>query len=393
MAAVEDSTAVEAAPKKNGAKGERARIAARLTGRRRLPRRTGMQGIRRGWLGCAVLAGLLGVCLAGTAGAGPARKAADLRIYFVDVEGGQSTLFVTPEGHSLLIDTGWPANEGRDADRIVAAAKDAGLDRIEFVLLTHFHMDHAGGLPQLAAKMPIGTVFDHGENRQPDDAATQQVWQNYQAFLAKGTAKRIVPAPGDVLPVPDMRVEVISADGATIAQALPGAGQANPACANSGPYVADKTENPRSLGTLITFGKLRVLDLGDLTSDKEMLIMCPKNLVGTVDILIVSHHGTATSSSPALVYGVAPRVAIMDNGALKGGAPRVWDTIEKSPGLEDLWQLHYSTTGAEHNVADAFIANPNGPDGGYYLKVTAKKDGSFEVFNARTQQTKKYKAR
>jgi hypothetical protein len=191
-----------------------------------------------------------------------------------------------------------------------------------------------------------------------------------------------------------MRVTVISSNGATIERALPGAGQENPACPGAGPYPVDLTENARSLGVLLTFEKLRILDLGDLTSDKEVRFMCPKNLLGSVDILIVSHHGSMTSSGPALVKGVAPRVAIMDNGALKGGAPWVWNTIRKSPGLEDLWQLHYSETGgAAHNVAEEFIANPSGPDAGNYLKLTAWKDGSFAVLNSRTQATKHYAAR
>ncbi|HMD32099.1 MAG TPA: MBL fold metallo-hydrolase [Candidatus Acidoferrales bacterium] len=343
------------------------------------------------WLVAAV-AVMLGVLAPPVSHAGPARKAQELMICFVDVEGGQATLFVTPEGHSLLIDTGWPLNNGRDADRIAAAAKEMGISRIDFLLLTHYHADHAGGVPQLAEKMPIGTVFDHGENREESDAVTVQVWKDYQAFVAKGTAKRITPKPGDVLPIPDMKVTVISADGATITQPLGGAGGENAACAESGPYPVDNTENPRSLGTLIQFGKLRVLDLGDLTSEKEMLVMCPKNLIGKVDILIVSHHGTLTSSSPALVYGVAPRVAIMDNGAIKGGSPGVWDTIEKSPGLEDLWQLHFAAATGAHNVSDAFIANLAGVDGGHYLRVAARKDGSFEVYNARTNETKKYAA-
>jgi hypothetical protein len=187
---------------------------------------------------------------------------------------------------------------------------------------------------------------------------------------------------------------VASADGAVLDRPLPRAGEENPACKNAEQYPADQTENLRSLGTVITFGKLRILDLGDLTHDKEMELMCPRNKLGKIDIYIVSHHGWSQSGSPALVYGIAPRVAIMDNGAKKGGTPSVWDVIEKSPGLENLWQLHFSEEGgAAHNVAEEFIANPPGPDAGNYLELTAWPDGSFEVFNSRTQKTRHYAAK
>src|SRR5580704_13824364 len=316
-----------------------------------------------------------------------------VKIYFIDVEGGQATLFVTPEKQSLLIDTGWPGNEGRDADRIVAAAKKAGISKIDYVLITHFHEDHVGGAPQLAARIPIGTFIDHGENRESTDGPTVQGWQAYQALLATGKYKRITPKPGEVLPVEGMRVEVISADGALIEKPLPGAGQENAACKESERRPADKTENLRSLGTFITFGKLRLLDLGDLTWDKEMELMCPVNKLGKVDVYIVSHHGWQQSSSPALVYGIAPRVAIMDNGAKKGGTPSTWDLIEKSPHLENLWQVHFSDEGGPaHNVPAEFIANPPGPDAGNYLELTGYADGSFDVFNSRTQAKKHYPA-
>src|SRR6267154_5881185 len=213
--------------------------------------------------------GVLGLFLPPGAPAVPAPDSRrTLQIYFVDVEGGQATLFVTPEGQSLLIDTGWPANNNRDADRIVAAAHDAGINKIDFVLITHYHDDHVGGAPQLAAKIPIGTFIDHGENRQTSDAITQKDWLAYKQLLATGKYKRIIAKPGDILPIQGIRVEVISSDGALIEKALPGAGQPNPTCANSAPSLADKTENPRSLGALITFGKLKILDLGDLTAEK-----------------------------------------------------------------------------------------------------------------------------
>lgn len=327
-------------------------------------------------------------------GAAPAPESRNtLQIYFVDVEGGQSTLFVTPDGKSLLIDTGWPGNEGRDANRIAAAAKDAGIKKIDFVLITHYHDDHVGGVPQLAAKIPVGAFIDHGELRETDDAA-KRVFSAYQQMLATGKYKHITAKPGEVLPITGMQVRVVTADGEVVERALPGGGKQNGSCENAPKPPVDTTENPRSLGTLITFGKLRILDLGDLTGDKEMDLMCPVNKIGTVDIYVVSHHGSQPSGTPVLVHAIAPRVAIMDNGAKKGGSPQAWDVIEKSPGLENLWQLHYSEAGGnEHNVAEPFLANLQGPDTGNYLKITAAADGNFEVFNSRTRQTKKYAAR
>jgi competence protein ComEC len=339
----------------------------------------------------ALVAAAIVAPVAAATGAASSAAEKSLRVYFVDVEGGQATLFVTPEGQSLLIDTGWDGNNGRDADRIVAAAKSAGLSKIDYVLITHFHEDHVGGAPQLAARIPVGMFIDHGENRESGDAPTMQGWQAYQAMLATGTYKRMAAKPGDLLPVEGMHVEVISADGNLIAKPLAGAGQENAACKESETRPADKTENLRSLGVMITFGKLRILDLGDLTWDKEMELMCPVNKLGRVDVYIVSHHGWQQSSSPALVWAIAPRVAIMDNGAKKGGTPSTWDIIEKSPGLEDLWQLHYSEEGgAAHNVAAGFIANPQGTDAGNYLELIGRADGSFDVFNPRIHEMRHY---
>jgi len=314
------------------------------------------------------------------------------RVYFVDVEGGQATLFVTPEGHSLLIDTGWPGNGSRDADRIVAAARDAGINKIEYVLITHFHDDHVGGAAQLASKIPIGTFIDHGENRETTDIVTQQRWLAYKTLLDSGKFQHLVGKPGDVLPVEGMNVKVITSDGAILPAPLPGAGQPNPFCTGAA-AAGDQTENPRSLGTLITFGKFRILDLGDLTADKEYQLMCPDNRLGHVDIYIASHHGFNQSGSAALVHAIASRVAIVDNGARKGGSPSALDIIKSSPGLVDMWQLHYSEeAGAAHNTAEQFIANPQGPDAGNYLKLTAQPDGSFDIFDSRTKQSKPYPA-
>jgi competence protein ComEC len=334
--------------------------------------------------------------LAGSIGfAGAQSKTSDqLRVYFIDVEGGQSTLFVAPAGESLLIDTGWPDNGGRDADRIVSAAKKAGLSRIDYVLLTHYHEDHAGGIPQLVARIPVGTFLDHGPTRELDKGITEKDYSLYQAELAKGKSKLIHETPGNVLPIKGMTATVISSDGRLIDKALPGAGEANPYCKGAPSVPADQTENSRSLGIEIQFGKLKLLDLGDLTKDKEMQLMCPVDKLGRVDIYIVSHHGWEQSSSKAFVNAIHPRVAIMDNGEMKGGSTPVLQTIKASPGLETLWQLHFSKEGGEaNNTAAEYIANPLGTDAGHSLELVVSKDGSFDITNTRTTVTKHYSAK
>jgi beta-lactamase superfamily II metal-dependent hydrolase len=317
----------------------------------------------------------------------------DLRVFFIDVEGGQSTLFVTPAGQSLLIDTGWQDHDGRDADRIVAAAKLAGISKIDYVLLTHYHEDHVGGVPQLVARIPVGTFIDHGPNRELDHGITEQGYAKYQQVLAGGKSKRILAHPGDVLPIGGVSLRVISADGALIPKPLPRAGEANPFCKISESRPPDQTENARSLGVEITFGKLRILDLGDLTWDKEMQLMCPVNKLGHVDVYVVSHHGWYQSSSPALVDAIHARVAIMDNGETKGGSTPTLQTLSKAPGLQTLWQLHYSDEGGmKNNAPESYIANLQHTDPGNFIELTAKPDGSFEVLNSRTNFMQSYPA-
>ena len=343
-----------------------------------------------------VTAGLLGGVLTATAAKVPKGP---MQIFFIDVEGGQATLFVSPDRHSLLVDTGWPGNNGRDADRIVAAARLAGLARIDTVLLTHYHDDHVGGVPQLVARIQVGTFIDHGPNRELDGGITQHGYDLYQQALASGSSKHLTATVGEQLPVAGFDATVISVDGNLIDHALPGAGEANQYCAATETRPADQTENSRSLGILLRFGKLKILDLGDLTWDKEMQLMCPVNKLGHVDLLVVSHHGWYQSSSPALVDAIAPEIAVMDNGATKGGSTPTLDTIRKSPGLLALWQLHYSEEGGPaHNTDAQYIANVTGPtktaaDAGNYLVVDAERNGSMKVFNSRTGASTTYPAR
>jgi len=311
-----------------------------------------------------------------------------LEIFFIDVEGGQSTLFVAPSGQSLLVDTGWGYNGYRDANRIAAAARMAKIKKIDYVVITHYHADHVGGVPQLVTKIPVGAFIDHGPNRENTNSVNH-LYAEYQAAI--GASNHIVAKPGYQVPIKGIDVVVVSADGNLIAAPLPGAGQPNPFCAGVEQKATDPSENARSVGLVMTFGNLKIVDLGDLTWDKELELMCPNNKIGRADILVVSHHGTDPSNSPALVHGLQPRVAVIGNSSKKGATPSAWDVVRSSPGLLDLWQLHFADAGGkEHNTSDPFIANISDTDTGYYLKITAREDGSFEVFNPRNKFSKQY---
>jgi competence protein ComEC len=311
-----------------------------------------------------------------------------LQIFFVDAEGGQATLIVTPSGQSMLIDTGWPGFNGRDAGRIVSAAKAAGVDRIDYVLITHFHRDHVGGVTQLVNQIKVGTFVDHGPNME-DAADPREDFAAYEKVAAQ--SKRLIVKPGDNIPMKDIRVDVLTAAGEHISAALPGAGQSNLLCVSEPEAAADSTENARSLGALITFGKFRFIDLGDLTKRKERDLVCPNNLIGTVDLYLTTHHGWNQSNAKVIVDALHPRVSIMNNGAHKGGSPDAWETIRNSPGLQDLWQLHYAMDSDKaHNVAETFIANLDERCEGKYIKVTAKPNGTFTVLNSRNNYKKTY---
>jgi competence protein ComEC len=376
------------------------------------------------------------------------RTAKTLDIYYIDTEGGQETLFVSPSGETVLVDTGSPG--GRDTERTMEAITAAGVKQIDYLVMTHYHGDHVGGFPEIAARIPILHFIDHGPTIQPEQNSASK--QAYDAAIAKGP--HVVAKPGDKIPVAGLDWQIVTSAGKALTTTLagaPGAGKPNPYCAGVKPKdIQTDLENGQSVGSVITYGKFRTIDLGDLLWNVELDLMCPVNRIGTVDLLLVSHHGVDWSSSPALVHALQPRVAVMVNGTRKGGNVEVFKTLESSPGLENLWQLHWSYNGViEHNVAGAFIANiddaqtlagivtnppppatgilgppparaaapggagqagrggpggparaggPGGPGAGahtpaYLIKVSAQADGTFTVTNTRNGFSKTYKPR
>ena len=310
-----------------------------------------------------------------------------MQIYFIDVEGGQATLVVSPSGQSLLIDTGWPGYEGRDADRILAAAHQAGLNQVDYVLITHYHRDHVGGVPQLVDGIKVGTFLDHGPNLE-DSQVTRSDFAAYEKAIA-GHA-HVVVKPGWKVPMKGIDVRVLSAAGEHTGP-LSDAGAENSYCKTEPAAPDDPTENARSVGVLITYGNFRFLDLGDLTKKKELQLACPSNIIGTVDLFLVTHHGADLSNAKALVWALRPRVAVIDNGARKGASSAAWQIVHDSPGIEGLWQLHYAAeSDKDHNVDADYIANVKENCEGKFLKVTADVDGSFALTNSRTGAEKKY---
>ena len=327
--------------------------------------------------------------LLGSASLLPAAR--NLEVYFIDVEGGQSTLLVSPSGESMLIDTGWAGHNHRDADRIAAAAKAAGVKKIDYLVITHYHADHVGGVPQLAEKLPILNFVDHGPNNEHGKDADIL----YNAYIdQRNKGKHILAKPGETIPIKGLDVTVLSANGDLIGMPLPGAGKPNPECASFQKHDVDPTENARSVGMLVRYGDFRLLDLGDLTWNKEYDLVCPENKIGPVDVYVVSHHGMNMSGSPQLVHAIAPRVAVMDNGARKGGSPEVWQTIHDTPGLGALWQLHFAVAGGQaHNSPDTFIANTDEICQGQWLRLTVQKDGAYTVYNSRNKFEQSYPKR
>ncbi len=332
-----------------------------------------------------------------------------LDIYVIDVEGGEATLFVSPSGESMLVDTGWPGFDGRDADRIAAVAQQAGVDQIDYLLVTHFHTDHMGGALQLADRLPIRHFVDSGSGTGLDERF-RRGFDTYATLRSGGV--HLTVRPGDAVPIGGLDVRIIAAGGAVLSAPLPGAGDPNPACDGfrfHGEEITSRAgdaEDQRSVSAAVSYGEFRTIIMGDLTWNKEYDLMCPDSKVGAVDAYLVSHHGSETSGSGALVHALEPRVAIMNNGPRKGGATQTFQILGTVESLDHLWQNHYSVAGGEqYNMPERFIANLD--DGGrsdrgtpdttpvhmgtaHWIKLSAHSDGRFTVTNSRNGFSRSY---
>jgi beta-lactamase superfamily II metal-dependent hydrolase len=346
---------------------------------------------------------LLGIALSATSVA-QAATPGPLNIYFIDVEGGQSTLVVTPDRQSLLIDAGWAGDgtgyrpgdpaKARDANRILAAARDAGISQIDYLLITHFHSDHMGGVTELSQLLPIRGVIDHGSphpHAAETSATTRDGFADYSVLRGK-VGRHIEPRPGDRLPFKGVDITVVSSAGATLSAPLARAGAVNATCQAQAMPALDPDENPRSTGVRLTYGKFSFLDVGDLSGEPLFNLVCPRNLIGRVDAYLVAHHGGGDASDPATFAAFQPRVVMINNGLRKGGQRRTFESLHKAQGIENVWQLHWSADAADINFPAEFIANVD-DSAAHWIKLSANRDGSFRVLNGRTGQPRDYAPR
>lgn len=316
---------------------------------------------------------------------------AGLDIYWIDVEGGAATLVVTPARQSILMDAGWARDDERDAGRIRAAMRDAGVDRIDYFIASHFHGDHVGGLPALAARVPIGQFVDHGDSVEQSTPRGRAAWN---AYLSVAEGRRRTVAPGDKLPLRGLEFSFVLANGDMPRRPLMPSGP-NPHCGGDWPWPDEDGENARSVGYLLSLGAFQFLNLGDATLGVQHALACPVNRLGEVDVYQAPHHGDGVA--PQLTWALSPAVAVINNGPRKGGSAEGFGVVAESPRIEDVWQSHRPLdTDAAYRAEDDLTANLTAEDGcrGHWIKATVNADGrGYTVSNGRNGVSRTYLSR
>ena len=318
-----------------------------------------------------------------------------LQIHYIDVEGGAATLIVTPAKESILIDAGWPV-EGRDAGRIQRAMAAAGIASIDHLVITHYHTDHYGGVPQLAGAVKIHKFYDHG----PMDELAEDVdfAKKYVAYRTAAKDKTITLRPGDEIKLrrasrtPPISLRCLASNGVTINDSRQ-QGRENSECLNASLKAADPSDNARSIVLWLRFGDFDFFDAGDLTWNVEHRLVCPSNSFGQADLYQVTHHGLNNSNNPVVMRSLKPTVAIMNNGPRKGGHPETVRWLKEIPSLKALYQLHLNVTAkVEENAPADFIANlTEANDEAHAITVLVDpQTRSFSVNNGRTGITQSY---
>ncbi|HEY8549797.1 MAG TPA: MBL fold metallo-hydrolase [Vicinamibacterales bacterium] len=318
-----------------------------------------------------------------------------LDIEWIDVEGGAATLIVTPAGEAILVDAGWPGAGGRDAQRIKAALERHGLKAIDHLITTHYHVDHYGGVPQLAEVVPVRRFYDHGE--MSELAEDRGFAERYAAYRAAAKGQTTTLKPGDTVRLKQagekLTLTVLAARGAVVGG---GPQKQNPACAEATIKPEDPSDNARSIAFVLKYGTFEFFDAGDLTWNVEAQLVCPADRVGRVDLYQVTHHGLDISNNPVLLRTLQPTVAVMNNGAKKGGAAEVFRNLKALSSLQALYALHRNVAKSPEDNADpALTANLEAePDEAQTIRASVdRRARTFTVTNGRTGETRTFKVR
>lgn len=317
----------------------------------------------------------------------------NLNIYFIDVEGGAATLIVTPAGESVLIDAGWDGADGRDAKRIQQAMQQAGITTIDHLVVSHYHRDHYGGVPELSRLVPVQRFYDHGKMTALSE--DPQFVERYGAYQAAAKGQTTNLRPGDTIPlktvagVPPITLLCVAAN----AELIEGKTKPNSKCDSVIEKTTDTSENGRSVGLWLRWGEFDFLNLADLTSSLSSRLVCPANQLGEIDLYQATHHGGNLANYPVLLRSLNPKVTVMINGPRKGGHVDTIKLLQGLPAFKAVYQLHRNVEAtAEQNAPARFIANlEEQPDAGNLIAVVVNAKGAFTVTNTRTKRSEIYR--